>query len=175
MRRASSPIWLVLSLPRGCHVHEPPQEGSEAAGEEAGGEEFAEPEAGEVEQAEVSATPDALAAVPATLLEVKAAIEQQLTRQAAEQSGAASAESYDGAGNIQAVYARLADTTIREQWERAQKINIRGEPVDTIGDGPPRRRRVDETKPRTRENGAAQRLLRPAATEVVPARQRPID
>ena len=35
-----------------------------------------------------------------------------------------------------AVYARLADTTIREQWERAQKINIRGEPVDTIVDGP---------------------------------------
>lgn len=35
-----------------------------------------------------------------------------------------------------AVYARLADTTIREQWERAQKINIRGEPVDTTGDGP---------------------------------------
>jgi hypothetical protein len=35
-----------------------------------------------------------------------------------------------------AVYARLSDTTIREQWERAQKINIRGEPVDTIGDGP---------------------------------------
>ena len=31
---------------------------------------------------------------------------------------------------------RLADTTIREQWERAQKINIRGEPVDTIVDGP---------------------------------------
>jgi integrase len=35
-----------------------------------------------------------------------------------------------------AVYARLADTTIREQWERAQKINIRGEPVDTSIDGP---------------------------------------
>ena len=35
-----------------------------------------------------------------------------------------------------AVYARLADATIREQWERAQKINIRGEPVDTVGDGP---------------------------------------
>ena len=35
-----------------------------------------------------------------------------------------------------AVYARLADTTIREQWERAQKINIRGEPVDTTIDGP---------------------------------------
>ena len=34
-----------------------------------------------------------------------------------------------------AVYARLADTTIRQQWERAQKINIRGEPVDT-SDGP---------------------------------------
>lgn len=34
-----------------------------------------------------------------------------------------------------AVYARLADTTIRAQWERAQKINIRGEPVDT-SDGP---------------------------------------
>jgi hypothetical protein len=33
------------------------------------------------------------------------------------------------------VYARLADTTIRQQWERAQKINIRGEPVDT-SDGP---------------------------------------
>ena len=31
---------------------------------------------------------------------------------------------------------RLADTTIREQWERAQKINIRGEPVDTTIDGP---------------------------------------
>lgn len=35
-----------------------------------------------------------------------------------------------------AVYARLADTTIREQWERAEKINIRGEPVDTTIDGP---------------------------------------
>ena len=35
-----------------------------------------------------------------------------------------------------AVYARLADTTIREQWERAQKINIRGEPVDITVDGP---------------------------------------
>ena len=35
-----------------------------------------------------------------------------------------------------AVYARLADTTIRDQWERAQKINIRGEPVDTTVDGP---------------------------------------
>jgi integrase len=35
-----------------------------------------------------------------------------------------------------AVYARLADTTIRERWERAQKINIRGEPVDTTIDGP---------------------------------------
>ncbi len=34
-----------------------------------------------------------------------------------------------------AVYARLADTTIREQWERAQKINIRGEPVDITIDG----------------------------------------
>ena len=33
-------------------------------------------------------------------------------------------------------YARLADTTIRDQWERAQKINIRGEPVDLPGDGP---------------------------------------
>ena len=33
-----------------------------------------------------------------------------------------------------AVYARLADTTIRQQWERAQKINIRGEPVGTIVD-----------------------------------------
>ena len=33
-------------------------------------------------------------------------------------------------------YARLADTTIREQWERAQKINIRGEPVDASTDGP---------------------------------------
>ncbi|WP_201407966.1 tyrosine-type recombinase/integrase, partial [Mycobacterium intracellulare] len=35
-----------------------------------------------------------------------------------------------------AVYARLADTTIREQWERAQKINIHGEPVDITVDGP---------------------------------------
>ena len=33
-------------------------------------------------------------------------------------------------------YARLADTTIREQWERAQKINIHGEPVDASADGP---------------------------------------
>jgi integrase len=33
-------------------------------------------------------------------------------------------------------YARLADTTIREQWERAQKINIRGEPIDTNTDSP---------------------------------------
>ena len=35
-----------------------------------------------------------------------------------------------------AVYARLADSTVRAQWERAQKINIRGEPVDTTIDGP---------------------------------------
>jgi integrase len=33
-------------------------------------------------------------------------------------------------------YARLADTTIRQHWERAQKINIRGEPIDTSTDGP---------------------------------------
>jgi hypothetical protein len=33
-------------------------------------------------------------------------------------------------------YARLGDTTIREQWDRAQKINIRGEPIDTSTDGP---------------------------------------
>jgi integrase len=33
-------------------------------------------------------------------------------------------------------YARLADTTIRDQWERAQKVNIHGEPVDLAGDGP---------------------------------------
>lgn len=33
-------------------------------------------------------------------------------------------------------YARLADKTIREQWERAQKVNIRGEPVDTGPDSP---------------------------------------
>lgn len=35
-----------------------------------------------------------------------------------------------------AVYARLADSTVREQWERAQKINISSEPVDTTIDGP---------------------------------------
>ncbi len=35
-----------------------------------------------------------------------------------------------------AVYARLADTTTREHWERAQKINITGEPIDTSVDGP---------------------------------------
>lgn len=33
-------------------------------------------------------------------------------------------------------YARLADATIREQWERAQKVNIRGEPAALLGDGP---------------------------------------
>jgi hypothetical protein len=33
-------------------------------------------------------------------------------------------------------YARLADTTIRKQWERAQKINIRGEPVEVPVTGP---------------------------------------
>lgn len=32
-------------------------------------------------------------------------------------------------------YARLADATIRGQWERAQKVNIRGEPAQA-GDGP---------------------------------------
>ena len=35
-----------------------------------------------------------------------------------------------------AVYARLADTTIRQHWERAQKINIHGESIDTSVDGP---------------------------------------
>jgi hypothetical protein len=33
-------------------------------------------------------------------------------------------------------YARLADSTIRDQWQRAQKINIRGEPVELPDDGP---------------------------------------
>jgi integrase len=33
-------------------------------------------------------------------------------------------------------YARLADATIREQWQRAQKINIKGEPVELPNDGP---------------------------------------
>ena len=33
-------------------------------------------------------------------------------------------------------YARLADVTIRDQWQRAQKINIRGEPVELPDDGP---------------------------------------
>jgi hypothetical protein len=88
---------------------EPPQEGSEAAGEEEAGEEFAEPDAGEVESAQVSATAEVLAGVPATLLQVKAAIEQQLVTQAAQQSGAVSAESYDGAGNIQGVAIGLGD------------------------------------------------------------------
>jgi hypothetical protein len=32
-------------------------------------------------------------------------------------------------------YARLADTTIRTQWERARKVDIHGQPVDTSGDG----------------------------------------
>src|SRR6476619_1943587 len=36
-----------------------------------------------------------------------------------------------------AVYARLAASTIREQWERAQNINIRGEPGAITVDGPP--------------------------------------
>lgn len=31
-------------------------------------------------------------------------------------------------------YARLADDTIREQWQRAQKVNIQGEPVDLPDD-----------------------------------------
>lgn len=31
-------------------------------------------------------------------------------------------------------YARLADTTIRAQWERARKIDIHGHPVDTSAD-----------------------------------------
>ena len=31
-------------------------------------------------------------------------------------------------------YARLADETIREQWQRAQKVNIQGEPVDLPDD-----------------------------------------
>jgi hypothetical protein len=34
-----------------------------------------------------------------------------------------------------ALYARLADTTIRDQWERAQKVNVHGEPVELDGDG----------------------------------------
>jgi len=31
-------------------------------------------------------------------------------------------------------YARLADTTIRTQWERARKIDIHGQPIDTSSD-----------------------------------------
>src|SRR4029453_6016746 len=93
-------------------------------------------------------------------------------------------------------YARLADTTIRQHWERAQKINIRGEPIDTTTAGPladaawmkktlsraktpphphpraARRRRLDETEPVSRENGSAQRILRSTVAEIVSTRQR---
>jgi hypothetical protein len=110
------PVQRLLSIGKGTEMSDdngdfdvPPAAGDEAAGEEEAGEEFAEPGAGEVESAEVSATADALAGVPATLLEVKTAIEQQLTRQAAEQAGAASAESYEGAGSIQGVAIGLGD------------------------------------------------------------------
>ena len=105
------PVQRLLSIAEGTEVSddngdygEPPTVGGEEAGEE-----FAEPEAGEVESAEVSATAEVLAGVPATLLEVKAAIEQQLVTQAAEQAGAVSAESYEGAGNIQGVAIGLGD------------------------------------------------------------------
>jgi DNA-binding SARP family transcriptional activator len=57
-------------------------------------------------------------------------------------------------------YARLADATIREQWQRAQKVNIRGEPVDPPDDqamAEAARRRREQTL--TRAHHALQQLV----------------
>lgn len=77
---------------------------------------------------------------------------------------------------MSARYARLADTIIREQWQRACKINIRGEgAADTSADGTLADGCLAETEPRPSEVVLPNGYCGSTATEVLAARQRPID
>lgn len=77
-------------------------EGEEEAGVEP-------PPDSEFEAAAVSQSADALAGVSPSLLEAKAAIEEQLTHQVTQAVGARSVDSFAGAGNIQGVGVELGD------------------------------------------------------------------
>jgi len=73
------------------------------------------------------------------------------------------------------VYAHLADTTIREHRERAQKININGEPIDTRVDRPLAETEWVKHNLARAKKGSPQRLMRPAAAEILAASQRVSD
>jgi hypothetical protein len=67
-------------------------------------------------------------------------------------------------------YAKITDQTVRRYWEKAAKVNITGERVviDPDGSGPSP---VGQDPLRHRHPDPAQRLLRPAGAEELPACQ----
>lgn len=69
--------------------------------------EFTAPDESEFEAAAVTLAADALAGVSLPLLEVKGAIEEHLSRQAAQAAGASAVDSFADAGNIQGVAVGL--------------------------------------------------------------------
>ena len=71
-----------------------------------------------------------------------------------------------------ALYAVVSDTTIRRHWEASRKVNANGETVTLDPDGPLSRRIVGQAAPQPRHTSATQRVLRPAPSADLPARQR---
>ena len=63
--------------------------------------------------------------------------------------------SIDSSGEMTAHYARLHDSTVRRHWERARKVNIKGEQVS-----------IDPAGPLSEATWAKQRLGR--ATQALP-------
>lgn len=99
-------------MPNGEQYEQPPEAFARAEPpdtEEASMQEFAVPDPAGGEAAAVSMGADALTGVPAELLEAKSAIERQLEQQATQMAGAASVESFQGAGNIQGVAIGLGE------------------------------------------------------------------
>ena len=69
-------------------------------------------------------------------------------------------------------YARLHDTTVRRHWEAARKVDIAGAGRRHRPRRSARRGRLGQAAPRPGDPGTAQRVLRAAGPEDLPARQR---
>lgn len=69
-------------------------------------------------------------------------------------------------------YAKITDKTDRRRWEEATKVNIEGERVTLDPDGPLAQAQWAKTRYGMATQTLFQRLLRPARSEELPARQR---
>ncbi len=69
-------------------------------------------------------------------------------------------------------YARLHDTTVRRHWEAARKVSITAQTVTLDPDGAAGRSRVGQTASGPGHPGPAERFLRAAGAEDLPACER---